>query len=330
MIFFSFQEICVIVLVAIFLDWWIGDPRFITHPVVWIGRMTRQFENRWLYRENDSPKLKTFKGIILTAFIVSFSFGFLFAGHLVTMMIHPWINYLFHVWFVATTIACTGLRDAAILVYRPLHVNDLLQARESVSQIVGRDTAHLDDQEVVRATVETVAENTVDGFVAPLCFALLGAAPLAMSYRAANTLDSMVGYRNARYKHFGWCSARLDDILNWIPARLTGWMFVWIAWIRFGGARAKKTVLSIRLFACLHPSPNSGIPESAVAGALRIRLGGTNRYGETISHRAHMGWPEETLAKHHILLAVRMLIDTRRILLGGLILCILFGQLYSF
>jgi adenosylcobinamide-phosphate synthase len=330
MIFFSFEEICLIVLAAICLDALIGDPRIITHPVIWIGRLIRLLENRWLYRSGESRKSLTLRGVILTAIVVTASFGLLFIAHCVTVMIHPWLTYLFHTWFIATTIACKGLQEAAVQVYQPLNVDDLQTAREQVSQIVGRDTAHLDDQEVVRATVETVAENTVDGFVSPLFFALIGAAPLAMSYRATNTLDSMVGYRNERYIHFGWASARLDDWLNWIPARLTGWMFVLLAFVRFGMDRAKKTLLSIRTFSHLHPSPNSGIPESAVAGALRIRLGGINRYGEISSHRAPMGWPEEILHKQHILLTVRMLLDTRRLLLGGLLLCIIFGQLYSF
>ncbi len=164
-----------------------------------------------------------------------------------------------------------------MLVYVPLVEGRLDEARKYVGYIVGRDTAMLDEREASRAAVETVAENTVDALVSPLLFALIGGAPLAMLYRAANTLDSMVGYRNEKYIWFGWCSARTDDVLNYIPARLTGVMLT-ISALFFRHMKARQAVRAIFAFAHLHPSPNSGIPESAVAGALGIELGGTNVY----------------------------------------------------
>src|SRR5690606_11356227 len=126
--------------------------------------------------------------------------------------VHPWLGYAAHTWLIATTIAVKGLKDAAMLVYKPLAEGDLSDARKYVGYIVGRDTDELSEAEVSRAAVETVAENTVDAFVSPIVFALLGGAPLAMLYRATNTLDSMVGYKNEKYLYFGWASARLDDV----------------------------------------------------------------------------------------------------------------------
>src|SRR5690606_31451234 len=132
------------------------------------------------------------------------------------------------------TIAVKGLKDAAKKVYEPLSSGDLIATRKFVAEIVGRDTDQLDEPEIARATVETVAENTVDAFVSPILYALLGAAPLAMLYRATNTLDSMVGYKNEKYRLFGWASARLDDGLNYIPARLTGLLLVLAAMVSKG------------------------------------------------------------------------------------------------
>lgn len=172
-------------------------------------------------------------------------------------------------------------------VYRHLKQQDWPAARTSLGMIVGRDTAHLDEPEVVRGTVETVAENIVDAIVSPLFYALIGGAPLAMAYRAVNTLDSMVGYKNDKYLHLGWASARLDDVVNWIPARLTAILLIVGAWVM--KLDAKGAARMVTRDARLHPSPNSGFPESAVAGALGIRLGGHNVYHGVASFRAYMG-----------------------------------------
>jgi adenosylcobinamide-phosphate synthase len=232
--------------------------------------------------------------------------------------IHPWAGYAVTAWFIATTIAVKGLKDAAMLVYKPLIDGRLDEARKYTGYIVGRDTHDLSEKEAARATVETVAENTVDAFVSPILFALLGGAPLAMLYRAANTLDSMVGYRNETYIHFGWCSARLDDLLNYIPARVTGMLMILTAWI-MPGMSAKRSWQAIRSFAALHPSPNSGIPESAFAGAAGVQLGGVNRYFGVVSERARMGWPTRELEPQDIGRAVKMLYGVCFIILTGML-----------
>ncbi len=198
----------------------------------------------------------------------------------------------------------------------------LAEARTFTGYIVGRDTTKLEEPELTRATVETVAENIVDAFTAPICFALLGGAPLAMLYRATNTLDSMVGYKNDKYADFGWASARWDDVLNYIPARLAGLLLVVWACCAPGmsGKRAAKAVLR---FAKLHPSPNSGIPESAAAGALGIELGGVNVYHGRASERARMGWPLRQRGRDDIVRTVGMLYGVSYLMAGGLLICAL-------
>lgn len=333
MLFYSIQETAWMVAAAIILDWLIGDPRWPTHPVIWIGRFIKRFSG-WLRRGEEaapatsesqpesrsapSPSRLRVQGILLTLATVSLSFLAVWAIWAIARELHPWLGYAVNIWFISTTIAVKGLRDAATLVYKPLSEGNLPEARRYVGYIVGRDTDSLNEKEIVRATVETVSENTVDAVVSPLVFALLGGAPLAMLYRAANTLDSMVGYKNEKYIHFGWASARFDDVLNYVPARMTGLLIVLYSLFEPTFSTG-KTFRSILQFAHLHPSPNSGIPESAVAGALGIQLGGTNHYGELISDRARMGWPTRELEQEDIRRTNRVCFGISLLLTGGFI-----------
>jgi adenosylcobinamide-phosphate synthase len=172
------------------------------------------------------------------------------------------------------------------------------QARYKVGWIVGRDTASLTTAEVTRATVETVAENIVDGIISPLFYAVIGGVPLACLYRAVNTMDSMVGYKNEKYRDFGMAAARVDDVFNYIPARITGLLIVLsAALLRHNADGALQT---IRRDASKHPSPNSGFSEAGVAGALGVRLGGLNYYGGVASLRAYMGEEKKELNPIHI------------------------------
>jgi adenosylcobinamide-phosphate synthase len=319
LLFYSWQETVLMVLAALAVDWWIGDPRWrwYTHPVIVIGKWISWWEKR-LRREQAGPASLRLRGVLLTVLTLGVAFGtvglLVWAAH----QIHPWLGYALQVWLISTTIAVKGLKDAAIQVYIPLADGKLTEARTYVGYIVGRDTSELDEGEIARATIETVAENTVDGVVSPLFYALLGAAPLAMLYRAANTLDSMVGYKNEKYMYFGWASARWDDVMNWLPARLTGVLMVACAAL-LPGMRARRSAQAIRQFARLHPSPNSGIPESAVAGALGIELGGLNYYGGRVSDRARMGRPLRARTKEDIKAAVRMLYAVSLLMAGGLL-----------
>ncbi|WP_438446651.1 adenosylcobinamide-phosphate synthase CbiB [Gorillibacterium sp. sgz5001074] len=319
MLWYTPEEILGMLLAALVIDWLVGDPPWPTHPVILIGRWIKWLERR--LRDGETPewdraKLKR-RGTVLTAATVILSAavtgGIVWALHAV----HPWLGMVANAWLISTTVAVKGLKDAALLVYRPLAEGNLPDARKYVGYIVGRDTAGLNEPEITRAAVETVAENTVDAVVSPLFFALLGAAPLAMAYRASNTLDSMVGYRSERYLHFGWASARWDDVLNLLPARLTAWMLVLVAACSGSGLSAVRARRAVRQFARLHPSPNSGFPESAVAGALGVELGGRNTYGGLISERARMGWPLRPLGKDDLVLTVRLLYRVSYLIAGG-------------
>jgi adenosylcobinamide-phosphate synthase len=187
---------------------------------------------------------------------------------------------------LATSSAVAGraLGATANDVAGSLAAGDAQRARELLPSLVGRDPADLDTAEIARAVVESVAENTVDAIVAPALWGAVGGAPGALGYRAVNTLDSMVGHRSSRYANYGWASARLDDLVAWLPARLTALL---VALVRPGAARAIWT--SIRTQAPAHPSPNAGVAEAAFAAALGLRLGGVNRYGELLETRPVLG-----------------------------------------
>ncbi|WP_214629407.1 adenosylcobinamide-phosphate synthase CbiB [Paenibacillus agaridevorans] len=304
---YSFQELLLLSAAAIVIDWIIGDPRWATHPVIWIGRWIRWIEKRLL---TDRHRRHAFAGrslgCLLTVSTMLLCMGTVWGIVAIADFIHLWLGYAVSAWLISTTIAVKGLKDAAMLVYTPLANGDLPEARRYVGYIVGRDTSSLDEREVTRATVETVSENTVDAFVSPILFALLGGAPLAMLYRGVNTLDSMVGYRNDRYRYYGWCSARMDDLLNLIPARVTGLCMV-IAAAILPGMNPWRALTSIWVFARRHPSPNSGIPESATAGALGIELGGRNVYFGTVSERARMGYPLRPISIEDTRSVIRLL-----------------------
>jgi adenosylcobinamide-phosphate synthase len=323
MLLYTFHETVIMLIAAIAIDWLIGDPAWPTHPVIYIGRLIRWLEKR-LRRINltaqtaNAAKIEKFKGAVLTLITITASFALMWAVLWICRSIHPWLGYLVNTWFISTTIAIKGLKDAAMQVYNPLQKGKLVEARNCVGRIVGRDTADLNEHEAVRATVETVAENIVDAVVSPLLYALLGGAPLALLYRASNTLDSMVGYKNEKYYHFGWASARWDDLLNWLPARLTGLLLVIAALVdpSMSSARAWK---SIRTYAHFHPSPNSGIPEAAAAGALGIELGGRNYYGGIASERARMGWPLRAMVHQDIRSTIKLLYSVSYLWMGGLL-----------
>ncbi|OAB48334.1 adenosylcobinamide-phosphate synthase CbiB [Paenibacillus antarcticus] len=313
---------------AYLLDLIIGDPRSLPHPVIGMGNGIKRLEKVIRKYISHPVKLKR-AGILLPIIIVGGSFLITWIVLRGLYLIHPWLAAGVEVFLIATTIATKGLKDAGMEVYGHLHRGDLSAARRSLGMIVGRDTAHLDEPEIVRGTVETVAENIVDAIVSPLFFALIGGAPLAVAYRAVNTLDSMVGYKNDKYINLGWASARLDDIANYIPARITALLLVASSWIM--RLDYKKSYRTIRHDARLHPSPNSGFPESAVAGALGIRLGGENVYHGVVSFRAYMGELSRPMTKGDIQSTVRLMLMASLLFL---VVCMLFlwmigGNLWS-
>jgi adenosylcobinamide-phosphate synthase len=286
------------------IDRIVGDPRSLPHPVIFIGKGINLIEKIIRVTVSDEKKLKI-AGIFLPLLIVGLVYITTFFMITLASTINSWLGICLEIWLISTTIATKGLSDAGKEVYHHLKAKDFTKARQSLGMIVGRDTQTLDEKEIARGTVETVAENIVDAILSPLFYGLIGGAPLAMAYRAVNTLDSMVGYKNERYRYLGWASARLDDICNYIPARLTALLLVITCLIaKLDATGAWK---SIKRDAKLHLSPNSGFPEAAVAGSLGIQLGGTNYYNGIASYRAKMGLTNRSIEADDILNTIKMM-----------------------
>jgi adenosylcobinamide-phosphate synthase len=260
-------------LVAAFIaDLILGDPRRLPHPVVGIGRLISTLE-KLLY---DRIRLQRLGGALLTAMTLLVT-GLLAWGALALAgWLHPAVGVLTAVWLAWTCLAARELhRQSAAVVSRLTH-GDLEGSRHALSMIVGRDTAELDEQGILRACIETVAENSSDGIVAPLFYLGLGGPVAGLLYKAASTMDSMVGYKHERYCNFGTAAARLDDLLNWLPARLTALLMV-IGCVPLGLAAGNAWRIA-RRDARKHASPNAGFPEAAAAGALEVQLGGPASY----------------------------------------------------
>jgi adenosylcobinamide-phosphate synthase len=300
--------ILVWIAVAIMIDLIVGDPRSLPHPVVIIGRFISHYERLW---NRGSPKQRRLSGVLLTVIVVGGVWGGSMLVLAILARLHPGLALIAELWLLSTTLAIKGLADAGRAIAVPLAKGDLPASRQALGMIVGRDTYGLDEAEITRGAVETVAENTVDGITAPLFFALIGGAPLALAYKAVNTLDSMVGYRNARYNEFGYASARLDDAANWLPARLTAFC-LWLAGLLlsvFWGIRLhwRGALRGTLCDAPRHPSPNAGWPEAMVARLLGVQLGGTNYYEGVASCRATLGKPLEPLRVAHIDATIRLM-----------------------
>ena len=277
---------------AFIIDTIIGDPRSRFHPVVLIGKLI-SFLERLYYREADGDQKKFLCGAILVLLVLFITYdvaaGIIYLSYAITW---EWGTMAVEALLLAFTISPKSLAKAGRGIYALLLTNEL-------------DKEELDESEVARATVETIAENTVDGVIAPLFFFVIGGVPLAFLYRAANTMDSMIGYKNEKYLYFGKAAAKLDDVLNYIPARITAVLFIISAWLL--GFDSRNAMQMMRRDAAKHPSPNGGYAEATVAGALHIRLGGINSYFGKKSFRAYMGEAIERTAPKHIMEAIRMM-----------------------
>jgi adenosylcobinamide-phosphate synthase len=304
---------------ALLLDKAVGDPSWIPHPVIWMGRWIAWWEsvlNRPNWRQCSWAK---WSGCFLTVATTGlFGFGTWFVLFLLKGQ-SPLLAVILQTWLISTTIAWNGLVKAGRKVAEKLHALDLTSARSAVAEVVGRDTGSLSEREVTRAAVETIAENLVDAVVSPIFFAAIGGAPLAVIYRAVNTLDSMVGHKNEQYLYFGWASARLDDVMNFIPARITAVLLFTAALAVRSNARLGW--LTYRKDARKHPSPNSGIPEAFVAGALQVQLGGLNYYKGKPSLRPCLGLPSRELEKEDISRTI-LLVNTTAVIL---LFCLMLG-----
>jgi adenosylcobinamide-phosphate synthase len=280
--------------IAIVIDLIIGDPPSWPHPVKWIGTLIA-----WLDKRLNLGRNRKRKGIMMLILVLLAVFVPVLFVSWVAYQIHPLVGIIVEGILMATSIAHKSLKDAALEVYDPLQKEDYRNARLKLSYIVGRDTEQLGESEIVRGTVETVAENTSDGVTAPMFWAWIGGAPFALLYRAINTCDSMVGYKNDKYSEFGWASARMDDVVNWIPSRLTGFIMLWAN--RPQKTKVKKTWNILFRDAKKHPSPNSGWCEAAAAAILGVQLGGVNTYKGIVSNRALMGDPLYHLERNDII-----------------------------
>jgi adenosylcobinamide-phosphate synthase len=281
---------------AYITDILIGDPRWAPHPVRAIGRtieIAEQYLRKWFSRYADTGQKAA--GIIMAISIPFLTYVIFYL--LTTLLQRSGVQVaatIVIVYLIASSLATRELVKSAGSVIEALLHDDIQEARKRLSMIVGRDTADLDRKGVLKAVIETLAENSSDGVVAPMFYFAIGGLPLAMTYKAVNTLDSMVGYKNDRYRHFGWASARLDDILNFIPARITGILIVAATFLSelftrpnsSGSANAWKIM---RRDGRKHASPNSGVPEAAMAGALGIRLGGPSSYGGVRIEKPYIG-----------------------------------------
>jgi adenosylcobinamide-phosphate synthase len=271
---------------AYLLDIILGDPQRFPHPVRLIGRFIVFLENLF-WRANSSPLSQKISGILLALIVVGSTF-------MATTFLIYWAGYfsqaasfILSIFMGYFTLATRDLHVETRRVLKALEAGDLARARQELSFLVGRDTAHLSEPEVIRALVETIAENLSDGVIAPLFYLGLGGPPWAMTYKAINTLDSMVGYKKERFRHMGWASARLDDAANFIPARLSGGLVVISAFLL--GKPWRDSLEILRRDRRQHQSPNSAWPEAATAGALGVQLGGLNYYGGQPSPKPFIG-----------------------------------------
>jgi len=298
------------ILAAVALDLVIGDPRWLPHPVRVIG---------WLARRLETPLRRLIRNeyvagvwvVLLVVGSAAFAVWGLIHG---ATLLHPVAGDILSILFIYTAIAPRDLARHSMAVYQALKAGNLAESRRKVAMIVGRDTDILDEAGVTRATVECVAESTVDGVTAPLFFAILGGPVGAMAYRAINTLDSTFGYLTPRYGRFGWASARLDDLANYLPARLTA-PLIGVAAIFLNMCPVTSWRI-LRRDGRKHASPNSGLPEAAMAGALGVQLGGTTIYDGEPLEKPAIGDAMTPLSARHILLANLVMFTTMALFLA--------------
>ena len=281
-------ERIVVLLIGFMLDVILGDPLGRFHPVCGIGWLIRKFEK--LLRQGGcrkNPKKELSAGIALVIIVCSLT-GIM-AGGLIYLagLIHPRLSLAVQCLMCWQILAMHSLKKESMKVYHPLKRGEIEPARQAVAMIVGRDTNALDEAGITRAAVETIVENTSDGVIAPFFYLALGGPVLGFIYKAINTMDSMVGYRNDRYEYFGKAAARMDDLANFIPSRLSAVLMILAALIL--GYDARGALRIYRRDRYQHKSPNSAQTESVCAGALRIRLAGDAGYFGVIVHKPYIG-----------------------------------------
>lgn len=281
------MSVAAAVFLGFLIDCVLGDPDNLWHPIMGIGSMISFWKKRLRQWFPNTQRGQLWAGVLLWFLVVMPSGVIPYAILYLAGLLHPLARFALETLFCWQIFAAKSLKIAALRVYHALKAGDLPLARKYVSWIVGRDTAELNEAQVTKAAVETVAENTSDGVIAPLCFLLLGGAPLGFAYKAVNTLDSMVGYKNEEFYYFGRFSAKMDDIWNFIPARLSGLLFVLCA--KPAGLDAKGAWRCFRRDRLQHASPNSAQTEAACAGALDVQLAGNAYYFGKLYEKPTLG-----------------------------------------
>jgi len=296
------------VIIGFVLDMLLGDPQQWPHPIRWIGREIAFLEKKLREWFLISPKGERLAGLLLVILVAVTALAVPFIILRLTYRIHPIIGVAVESWLCYRMLAVRSLRDESMKVYRALKDSTIERARYAVSMIVGRDTDALDEEGVAKAAVETVAENTADGCIAPLFYMMIFGACGGFVYKAVNTMDSMVGYKNERWKRFGTCAARLDDVLNYLPSRLCALlMIVSCIGTPFSGSDARRIWKRDRRN---HASPNSAQSESAMAGALGVQLAGDASYFGEIVHKPTIGDAKRPIEAEDIVRANRLLYRT--------------------
>jgi adenosylcobinamide-phosphate synthase len=292
------------ILIAVAIDLLLGDPEWLPHPVRGIGRLALGLETL-ARRTLGGTRIA---GLVTALSTYALAGGAAWATIRLAAAVHPLAGDVMSILVIYTTIAARDLARHSMAVLRPLVAGDLVEARRRVGAIVGRDTDRLDEAGVTRAAVESVAESTVDGVTAPLMFAVLAGPVGAMVYRAINTLDSLFGHQDERYGQFGWAAARIDDLANYIPARCTAPLLCLAAWLlRLRPRLAWRTLLRDGRN---HASPNAGLTEAAMAGALGVQLGGVNHYDGQPLEKPTIGAAIVPLSAQHIRLANALMFVT--------------------
>ncbi len=293
------------ILCGFLLDLLLGDPVWMPHPVVLLGRATTAFENRlrkWFPKtEKGERTAGRCMAILLPLLTFIISFDLLWLCYEVS----PWLYFAVQALLCWQCLAMKDLASESGKVQKALEAGDLPKARKQVSRIVGRDTDELTEAGVTRAAVETVAENFSDGVIAPLLCMLVGGAPLALTYKAINTMDSMVGYKNEKYLNFGRGPAKLDDVANWLPSRISA--FLWMAAAGMNGHSAKGAYRIWKRDRRKHASPNSAQTEAACAGSLGVRLAGPISYFGKSVEKEYIGDNNRKIEPEDIHRANRML-----------------------
>ncbi len=302
-------------LAAFVLDCLIGDPFYAWHPVRIMGRIIAGAEN--ILRRSRLPLRAA--GAVLALGLPIAVFASSFALLALLAKIHPLLAWIVNVYGIYSALSIRDLHQEAVRVYAALRSNDLERGRQSVARIVGRDTESLDRKGIARAAVETVAESTLDGIIAPLFYALIGGAPLALAYKAVNTLDSMIGHLNEKYREFGYFAAKQDEMWNWIPA-LASCFFIAAAAV-FEKVRPAETFFTGWEHGVAAKRGAGIVPIAAFAGALGIKLGGPLAYEGKIVDKPVVGFGEREVNEEDIRAALRlMILSAVSALLFGLLL----------